>query len=599
MNWAFYLYLSIGLLAVSVVLAFVVGIMRYRSGRMLAPSKLLFGGVIASSFVLFLPIYLTAFVNSDCGMAETLLIAIHNVIRLFVVDGEFSFITDHLAAEDPTVYQGYTVMFAILFVMAPALTFSFVLSFFKNVSAYQKYWSHFYCDTYIFSELNEKSLALAKSLHQAKPRTRLIVFTDVFEREEEQSYELVERAKELGAVCFKKDIVTINFSWFHWGNSLSFFTIGEDQSENVNQALKLVDKFRHREKTNLYVFSTQIEAEMLLGNAFSGEDGTSYQIKVRRVNEVRSLISRTLYDDGYEKIFQSAQPDAGGEKQINALVVGMGFHGTEMTKALSWFCQMDGYFVTINAVDLDAQAPERFASLCPELMQYNGCHDQGDARYQITVHGGVNVETGAFDTLLQTLPRTTYVFVALGQDELNISAAVKIRMLCERMGCKPVIQAVVTNSEKKQALTGIVNFKGQAYAIDFIGDIQSSFTEAVILDSEVEEAALARHLKWGKEEEFWQFDYNYKSSVASAIHRRMKEKCGIPGIHKAPSDRTPEELWGIRKLEHSRWNAYMRSEGYVYGGTTDRSGRNDMAKKHNCLVPFEQLPLKEQEKDDD
>jgi hypothetical protein len=43
----------------------------------------------------------------------------------------------------------------------------------------------------------------------------------------------------------------------------------------------------------------------------------------------------------------------------------------------------------------------------------------------------------------------------------------------------------------------------------------------------------------------------------------------------------------------------MRSEGYVYGGTVERSGRNDMAKMHNCLVPFEQLPYEEQIKDDD
>lgn len=598
MNWALYLYMSIALLVAFVLLAVVVGRMRYRSGRMLDPSKLLFVGVIVSSFALFIPIYLTAFEGNNCGIAETLLIAGHSVIRLFVVDGEFNFITDNLATTDPAVYQGYTVMFAVLFVLAPALTFSFVLSFFKNVSAYQKYWSRFYCDTYIFSELNEKSLSLAKSLKQAKPRTRLIVFTDVYESEE-QSLELEERAREIGAVCFKKDILTINFSLFHWGKSLSFFAIGEDPSENINHALKLVDKFKNRNKTNLYVFSTQLEAEMLLGNAFSGADGTSYKIKVRRVNEVRSLISRTLYDDGYEKIFQSAQPDETGEKQINALVVGMGEHGTEMTKALSWFCQMDGYFVRINAVDLDEKAPERFVSLCPELMQNNGCRDEGDARYHITVHGGVDVEDGAFDALLQSLPKTTYVFVALGQDELNIATAVKIRMLCERMGCSPVIQAVISNSDKKQALTGVVNFKGQSYAIDFIGDIQSSYTEKVILDSEVEEAALARHMKWGKEEEFWQFDYNYKSSMASAIHRRMKEQCGIPGIEKAPSERTQEELWKIRKLEHSRWNAYMRSEGYVYGGTTDRSGRNDMAKKHNCLVPFDQLPLKEQEKDDD
>ena len=75
--------------------------------------------------------------------------------------------------------------------------------------------------------------------------------------------------------------------------------------------------------------------------------------------------------------------------------------------------------------------------------------------------------------------------------------------------------------------------------------------------------------------------------------------CGMPGIEKEPTERLEKELWDLRILEHRRWNAYMRAEGYVYGGTVEKEGRNDLAKTHNCLVPFDMLPLKEQEKDDD
>lgn len=55
-----------------------------------------------------------------------------------------------------------------------------------------------------------------------------------------------------------------------------------------------------------------------------------------------------------------------------------------------------------------------------------------------------------------------------------------------------------------------------------------------------------------------------------------------------------QQLWEMRKLEHRGWNAYMRSEGYRYG-----EKRNDLAKLHHCLVPFDALPLAEQVKDDD
>lgn len=602
--WTTFWIISIISLIGSVISAIAKGKSKYKSGGVLDPSKILFIGVIISSISLFIPIYYETFQASGCGILETILISIHNMIRLFIVDGEFEFITSSLAGVPTIVYKGYTVMFSILFVLAPVLTFGFVLSFFKNVSAYKRYITHYNSDVYIFSELNEKSLTLAKSLRNNASKKRLVVFTDVFEKEEEQSYELIEKAKELGAICFKKDIITIDFSFHSPKSALSFFAIGENQSENISQALKIIDKLKYRDNTNLYVFSTQVEAEILLANAFENrKDDTEdkkISIKVRRVNEVRSLINRNLYENGFEKIFSSAYQGEDGVKRINAVIIGMGQHGSEMTKALSWFCQMDGYEVEINSFDKDKNEKDKFLSLCPELMSFSGKTDiPGEAKYTISIHSEIDVDTNTFDSIVEALPRTTYVFVALGNDEKNISTAVKVRAIFERMKYTPVIQAVVYNSEKKDALADIKNFKGLPYNIDFIGDMKSSYSEEAILDSDVEGEALKRHMKWGDESDFWRYDYNYKSSIASAIHRKMKILCGIPGIEKEPKERTEKELWNLRILEHCRWNAYMRSEGYVYGGTVEKSGRNDLAKMHNCLVSFNELPLKEQEKDDD
>jgi hypothetical protein len=74
----------------------------------------------------------------------------------------------------------------------------------------------------------------------------------------------------------------------------------------------------------------------------------------------------------------------------------------------------------------------------------------------------------------------------------------------------------------------------------------------------------------------------------------MKILCGIPGADKRPNEREEHDKNALRVLEHRRWNAYMRTEGYVYAET-----RNNLAKTHPCLVKFDELPLKEQEKDDD
>ncbi len=604
MNWLAYFIGAVICMTVASVAAFIRSKTRYRRGRILDPSKIFFAGIVVSAVLLFIPVYIDTFKGSDCGGFETFLIAVHNMIRLFIVDGEFEFITSHLKGIGEPLSRAYTVFFSFLFVAAPIMTFGFVLSFFKNINAYKRYLTHFNSNAFIFSELNEKSISLAESLFE-NDKKRVFIFTDVFEKEEEESYELLERAKEIGAIYFKKDIVTIDFTFHSKRAELNFFAIGNDQSENIDQALKLIEKLKYRDNTKLYVFSTQVESEMLLTSAFNEEaesDGGAVKIKVRRVNEVRSLITRTLYEEGYEKIFASAVEDEKGIKQISALVVGMGSHGTEMTKALSWFCQMDGYEAKIDAVDMDERAEDKFISLCPELMSpaLNGRFDiDGEAKYKITVHSGVDVETKSFDDTVAALPRITYVFVALGNDEKNIAAAVKLRTIFARLGYSPRIHSVVHNTEKKEALRGVTNFKRQSYDIDFIGDVKTSYSEKVILGSDVEAVALHRHTRWGNENDFWQFDYNFKSSLASAIHRKMKSLCNIPGIDKAPSERTEEELWAIRRLEHCRWNAYMRSEGYSYGGTVEREGRNDLAKLHNCLVPFDELPLSEQEKDDD
>ncbi len=85
--------------------------------------------------------------------------------------------------------------------------------------------------------------------------------------------------------------------------------------------------------------------------------------------------------------------------------------------------------------------------------------------------------------------------------------------------------------------------------------------------------------------------------MASAIHLKARIQCGIPGADKAEQDLTIEERDGIEMLEHRRWNAYMRSEGYVYSGSPNASSRNDLAKMHHNLVVYDVLSDEEKRKD--
>lgn len=599
MNWMLYWVLSVLCLVASVVTAFVCGRQRGLSHRV-GPVTVLLAGTVASAAILYVPIYLSEFSTDQCGWLETVFMAGYSMVRLFLADGEFTFILSNLNCDIPEIHKAYTILFSVLFVLAPVLTFGVALSFFKNISAYIRYLLNYNTETYVFSELSEKSLTLAQSLRENGGK-RNLVFTDVEEKDGKQG-ELAQRAKELGAICFRRDMLTVNLDLHKKGSVRRLFLIREDQSENTRQAMKLLEKLKKRENTEIFVFSSLQETELALSKSYVAmDDDKEKQIIVRRINEVRSLIIRNLYDTGYESVFKSAVAGQDGMKQINALVVGMGQHGTEMAKALPWFGQMDGYDLCINVVDADKMAEEKFISACPELMKYSGKNkEKGDARYRISVHPGMDVETAAFDRLLERLPRTTYAFVALGSDEKNIAAAMKLRMLFLRMGYKPVIQTVVYDTERKESVSGAKNAAEQNYDIMCVGDLRASYSEEVILASDLEQKAKERHLKWGSEREFWQYEYYYNSSVSSVVHHKMKILCGIPGADLEPEKREDTDRVNLRMLEHSRWNAYMRAQGFVYGGSNKREeGRDDMAKRHNNLLPFAELLPKEQEKDDD
>ncbi len=559
--------------------------------KSVTPLHVMLCSVFVSAFVLFCPIYNASFAGEGFQPAKAVLWSLYSTIRLFILEGDLGLVSEYMTSDAGWMYTAYTGYSAILLVLAPFLTFGVVLTFFKNLSARCRYLTGYFKDVYVFSELNEKSVLLAESLKNTHPG-RLLVFTDVSDEEGTCSGEMLERTKVIDAICFKKDIHTINFRTHSKRRNLYFFAMREKEEENVEDALKLIERYREIPNTHLYVFATQVEGELLLTAQDKGK------IKVRRVNEARSLVNRILYESG-ETIFKGAITGENGMKHISAVVVGMGSHGTCMVKALSWFCQMDGYGLTLDVFDKDPRVSDRLYVQCPELIseRYNGVSVPGEAQYRIRIHGAMATDSRAFAEEIAKLKKATYVLVSLGSDEVNIRAAVYLRMLFERNGAKPVIQAIVYNSDKIKALAGITNYRGQSYDIDFIGDQESACSEAVILNSELEKEALKRHLKWGSEEDFWKYEYNYSSSVASAIHMKVREALGVPGAGKREEDLTEAERAFIEILEHRRWNAYMRSEGYVYSGSSDPASRNDLGKMHHDLVEFELLSEEDKRKD--
>lgn len=480
--------------------------------------------------------------------------------------------------------EGTYIYLAFLYSVAPVCTFGFVLSFFERFTSWIKYFLKLGQSAYIFSEINEKSLALAASARKNDAHA-LIVFTGC---EKGASYD---EAKALGAAFFAKNIKNAPLILRSKKARNLFFVIGESETENVEATLSLIEKHRKRQNTEIYTLSTSKVGGLLLDSSDKGN------ICVRRINESRQLAFAEISGSASDKLITCGSDG----KNISVLIVGMGGYGTEFLKAALWCGQLPGYSLTVNVIDKNENIRSHFYEMCPEIIEKNGNKEKGEACYSLNFYGGIDACNHEFEDVINSLENVTTIFVALGDDERNIETAINLRTIMARQGKEPIIKAVVYSSEKHRLLEGdkLTNYKNQSYDISFIGSIDQCFSIESVTASDIMKKALAHHLSYVKvcaeneaEEKglpfeevfekckkaevykFNKYEYFRDSSAATAIYRTYFQK----------ESYTDEEREEMCIYEHMRWNAYMRCEGYVFG-----EERNDLAKTHPDLVPFSQL----------
>lgn len=410
-----------------------------------------------------------------------------------------------------------------------------------------------------------------------------VIFTDVLDKNEEEHYDLVQGAKEIGAILFRKDLESISFSnrlFRLLGHKLNFYLISEDEPEKLRHATSIMQKYQYR-NTTLHVFSESTSSKMLLG-----AKDLVYP-KVIRIHDHQSLIYHNLDTNGI-RLFRNAytnyfDPETGCYV-ITAVVVGLGKYGKEMLKALAWYCQIPGYRIDIHGFDSSKDVIDELRAECPGLtieeagMQESGYPALGDfnryvPRCRIFVHPKIDVHSKKFIDALAKIKNASYVFVCLGTDENNIAAAAEIREYYEQSPgiTMPEIDAVVYDSnlcEKMgydwnvgpDAKSGCLNYRGQEYRICMIGSVESFYSVDTMLDSRLTANGLNTHREYCsvKEEEpdkhnlrtmggrpprgwlrrrlllekrqryydrdnesFWRYEYNYRSSLAQAMFNNL------------------------------------------------------------------------------
>ncbi|MBQ8408174.1 MAG: hypothetical protein IJY39_04855 [Clostridia bacterium] len=355
------------------------------------------------------------------------------------------------------------------------------------------------------------------------------------------------------------------------------------------------------------------------------------------INEIRFLVYQYLYEQGIE-LFADANDD-GALKTVYATVIGYGKHGEEFMKALLWYCQLPGYKIDLTVIDQDETAESRFKAAYPALRTDCSCNNSDDMRYRITFKR-ILVGTNEFvKEITKEAENKRHFFICLGDDTLNASTCSVVERARGRLGLKTGITAIIRNIETKKLI--------ESRDVKVIGDHKSYYSvNTFSADNSLIKSGFEEHFSWLKtewnkirksdradyeempisnetellkrcSENTFNFNaYNFYSSISKAIHRRLRvqdHSLALDERYRQIFERTStikaakeyareiedklctenykndavfvSELRAIAEIEHIRWNAYMRTEGWIFCESPDRKN-----KMHSDLVSVEQLP---------
>jgi len=629
---------------------------------------------------------------------------VQNTMRTFVLDGSW----DELLTDVPksvNISQFATTVGLILNVTAPILTFSAILTLFKELTSRirLRFMASRNRPLFLFSELNKNTLFLAEDIRREMPDANL-VYTDVYPEDDELNYELREKAGRLHAIMLRTDISELSIKDRSKLGRTEYFLLGHDEEENVMQARKLYAKNHGRSQTGIYVLAAS------KGNALH-IDSLTANLTVEDLKEkddyesakefVRSGgIMRLRRIDPYKKIAWNEIPtimtirdtlsrhDVSRKETLSILIFADTLLSFAIIKTLLWYCQSDKYRLVLNVVygnygtDKDSvligqkgdliNVREMLEFECPDIIATNKKVCDGDAFYDIEFIENTEFESGRIQTEIlgllekestkkriinKRLLDTDLIIIDRGNDGASIETAAYFRTLFKRIKKNPEILAVCDDEEEilhDLKCNNFITHKGASYNIGFIGRRCDTYRYKSIINIDEENLGFCQHIKWVDRDSvnkeirpedldaklieqlinYEKHEYYRESSISKAMYlrnvladpnvevnigriaendstdddnTRFERQLAIRPEYEClnnpivPSDRwlcTCERCRLRRKLEHNRWNAYMRTEGYVLNTANIIGGEEQsIAKVHYDLIPFDDLPENERDKD--
>lgn len=529
--------------------------------------------------------FLADYVNNDCPAEtwyELLAFSFYHTLKSFGADDNLLMgIKDVLTLIPSHKFFEYRLFSTILAICAPitsaTIFFEILSNFFPKVKLFLLRIC-FFKKKYYFSELNEYSLALTKSiLDTEKGILPVIIFTDVYaDDSHENTSELLAQAKRLGAICLRDDIIHIQKRGL---GERKYFLIDKNEIANLQTFVKLTDKSNYKslKKVEVYLFCqdyiyTDVEKQVrqkLKKNKKSVDDFVLIPVRSYR-NLITNMLEKTPL---YEAIVHQRNENSDVELNLNVTILGIGDIGTEMFLTTYWVGQMLNCKLNINVISRESEADfwGKIDYINPEIRHtvqkgdetlrvYNkGRKDENgnivpDELNFAEPYASVNyiscdVESEIFRKLLEgedghkTVLDTHYFLVSLGSDQANLSAANtlknrigKYHIEHKEQNNKTIINYVVYNAALSETLNEnkyICSYdsKPDIY-MQAVGGVEQVYTASNIFMMDYYEGAeiAAKHYD-SKQKKLDRIDankkrlddeYKYWANIALRLHFKYK-----------------------------------------------------------------------------
>ena len=503
----------------------------------------------------------------------------------------------------------------VCFALAPIVTSGLILSFFGDAGEKIRFLLKRSSKCYVFSEINENSLALAQGI-RTKPEKKTLVFCNGKNADKTAIVE----AKKAGAVVL--NISCDDLALHSRFETYEFCLISVDEDSNIHLAEKLIAKHSDQQHTAV-IINAFVESGTNVNflESVIKTKGKDTRIELRCVDEIALFCNHLVYN-------YPLYDTKGNGNTVSVAIVGCGRTGMRMLKTVYWAGQISGHTLKIRIYDRDSDAcREKFYRQCP------GLRNEPAIKF-------VTAEIDSADFCNQLLKPensgdATYIVVTMGNDQKNLAMAEELYRLYRRHfgfadSRMPEIFTRVRSQAKSDNYSDNPEFLEKRH-IHLFGTTASIFSDKTLFNTELENLAFAVHLTyWGKlqldqnTEEYAEIskyfktgEYDRRSSMAVALHIPTKlymcEK--VPKttgdiltpenlrIYAETIRQDPQALQQLVENEHDRWNAFMLTEGYLPATVEQMhqyaeavgNHKDDLSMLHPCITEWDKLDALEEE----